>query len=372
LWLGWIMWIPFLVPNTIDLFKAAPPPLVLWLTLAAEVVFAGVYARAARINARDLSRMPVEEYQEQARRQGPTIVLLAVLAVINTYLGSLSKIEMMSCFIFTSAYVAGVLRPKGIIATNGVILLIGFAVDGVFNQAWFFWGLFLFVVVSFTTASWVGSILLTRELAGAQAEIAAMAVGAERLRIARDLHDLLGQKLSAVVLKSQLGRKLLRHDPDRAEAEIAGVEDMGRSMLQDVRDAVGRYRRPTLDDEIRAARELLSAAEIRFVWTDGRSGSTGDWPEPYDEVLAWAIREGVTNIVRHSRAAECQIRLSHETGWRLSIQDDGSGTTASAGHGHGLTGLTDRVNAVGGRVEAGPRAQSGFTLTVQLPASGNV
>lgn len=254
LWLGWIMWIPFLVPGTIDLFKAHPPPFLLWLTVAAEILYAGVYARAARINARDLSRLPVEDYQAKGTRQWPTIILLTILAVANAYLGSLSKLELMSCFIFTSAYVAGVLGPRGIVVTNSVILVVGFAVDGLLNGAFFFWGLFLFVVVSFTTASWVGSILLTRELAGAQAEIAALAVGAERLRIARDLHDLLGQKLSAIVLKSQLGRKLLRRDPDRAEAEIAGVEEMGRSMLQEVRDAVGRYRRPTVDDEIRAAR----------------------------------------------------------------------------------------------------------------------
>jgi two-component system sensor histidine kinase DesK len=360
------MWLPFLVPGTIDLFKANPPPLLLWLTVAAEIAYAGVYSRGARLNARNLSRMPVEQYRETASRSWPTIVVLAALAVLVAYLFSFSKVEQMSCFIFTSAYVAGVLGPVGILATNGVILLIGILVDFLFSGNLFIWGIFLFVVVSFTTASWVGSILLTQELASAQAEIEAMAVGAERLRIARDLHDLLGQKLSAIILKSQLARRLVRQDPGRAEDEIAGVEGTGRSMLQEVRDAVGRYRRPTVDGEIRSGRELLAAAGIRFVWADGRGESRLSLNEAQDEALAWAIREGVTNVVRHSRAAECRIELAFNAGWSLKIRDDGLGP--AAGTGQGLKGLTDRMAAVGGRVDTSVPPDGGFELAVGLPA----
>src|SRR5262249_3539777 len=142
------------------------------------------------------------------------------------------------------------------------------------------------------------------QLRRAREELARGAVNEERLRFARDLHDLLGHSLSTIVLKSELAGRLV--PPGRAAAEIADVQRAARDALQQVRAAVAGYRRPSLVSEIAAARELLAAAGI-----DARIGpSPAALPLAADGLLGWAVREGVTNVVRHSRARLCTIRLT--------------------------------------------------------------
>ena len=364
IWLGWIVWIPFLVSEILDVIRVRPPAGILTLTLFTLVLFGALYAWATWHIASDLKRLPLEEYREQGSRHWTLIAVLCALSVASLYLGSLSKLEQWGAFIYTAAYVAGVLRPKQVLATNALILVLGTAADWIFNGAFFGFGMFLIGMVSFSTAGWEGAFLLARRLGAAQAQIEALAVGAERLRIARDLHDLLGQKLSLIILKSQLGRKLLRQDPERAEKEIAEVESTARAILQEVRDAVGRYQRPTVVEEIRRAREILAMAGIDFAYTPPASGL----PELHDEVLAWTIREGVTNVVRHSRATTCRIRIDRsDEAWKLQIVDDGRPGKPLPERGHGLLGLEARAKAAGGRCEAALRPGGGFELSVTLP-----
>jgi two-component system sensor histidine kinase DesK len=370
LWLGWIIWLPFLVPGTLDLIKARPSPLLFSLSILNELLFAAVYVWAALLSARDLHRMAFEEYSEAGSRRWPIVLILVVLSLTMAYLGSLSRLELMSCFIFTAAYVAGALGPGTRTLTNAAVLALGLIADWALNAAFFSLGVFLIIVVSFVTTSWVGAILLAQELRAAQAKIEVLATNAERLRIARDLHDLLGQKLSLIILKSQLSRKLIRKDPGRAEDEIGEAERTARSVLQEVRDTVGRYRRPTVIDEIKTARELLTAAGIEFAY-EPAGKIVDELPKAYDEVFAWTIREGITNVVRHSRASTCGIGIDRSPeAWSLRLWDDGRFDQAANQGGHGLPGLADRAKGLGGSFHAASRPEGGFELSVELPSAG--
>ena len=149
-----------------------------------------------------------------------------------------------------------------------------------------------------------------QELTEARAELALTAVTAERERFARDLHDLLGHSLSVIAIKAELAGRLLELDPERAAAEVGDVEQVARQSLREVRQAVSGYRQPTLEGELEGARVALSAAGIEAEFE--RAPVTLD-PE-VEAVLAWAVREGATNVIRHSgaRAARC----ASGQGWR--------------------------------------------------------
>ena len=220
---------------------------------------------------------------------------------------------------------------------------------------------------------------IIRELRETRAELARVAVADERLRIARDLHDLLGHSLSVITLKSELAGRMVDADPARARAEMAEVEAVARRSLTEVREAVTAYRRPTLDAELAAARGALAAAGVE-ARVDVTSG--GALPDEVDALLAWAVREGVTNVVRHSRARHCTIRLSPGAETTLEVTDDGTGgtedepaggteddgtTPAGRAAGSGLTGLRERAGQLGGTLTAGPRRPGGFRLTVTIP-----
>jgi two-component system, NarL family, sensor histidine kinase DesK len=187
--------------------------------------------------------------------------------------------------------------------------------------------------------------LANRALVEARAEVARLASEAERARIARDLHDLLGHSLTVITVKSGLARRLAESGSPRAVEEIAAVEGLCRQALTDVRAAVSGYREVTLAGELARGRELLRAA-----------GVVADLPAATDlvdaaqqELFGWIVREGITNVVRHARATRCAVSL-WATG--VEIRDDGTGAPAPGGA--GLTGLRERVAAAGGTVEAGP------------------
>ncbi|MFF5112426.1 sensor histidine kinase [Streptosporangium sp. NPDC000509] len=207
--------------------------------------------------------------------------------------------------------------------------------------------------------------MLVVRLRQAQEEVARLAASEERLRIARDLHDLLGHSLSLIVLKSELAGRLAESGSERAVAEIRDIESVARQALVEVRDTVTGYRQRGFSGELDGARAALEAAGTRL--TIRLAGPP--LPEELDELLGWAVREGVTNVIRHARATRCEIEVTmDETAATLKIADDGRGT-ATDGQGSGLTGLTERVRAAGGTVSAGPRP-SGFVLLVTVPHTG--
>jgi len=193
-------------------------------------------------------------------------------------------------------------------------------------------------------------------------QLALTAVADERLRFARDLHDLLGHTLSLIVVKSEVVRRLAHTDPDAAAREAADIEAVGRTALTEIRQAVSGYREQGLAAELEQAQRALSAASITA--TVRTSGAP--YPPEVDALLGWVVREGVTNVIRHSRARRCQIEV-HRDGpeFVATIDDDGIGGDAASGN--GLAGLAERAAAVGGRMEAHSLRWRGFRLQAAAP-----
>ena len=198
-----------------------------------------------------------------------------------------------------------------------------------------------------------------RALAEARSELARLAAENERSRIARDLHDLLGHSLTTITVKAGLARRLGETDPARALKEIAEVESLARRSLADVRAAVANYREVSLAGELATGRELLRVAGIAA----DLPGAVEVVDPAYQELFGWVLREGLTNVVRHAHATVCVVRLSRSS---VEILDDGVGGAGCSGS--GLSGLTERVAAAGGVVDAGPKLPKGWRLHVELGA----
>jgi two-component system sensor histidine kinase DesK len=202
---------------------------------------------------------------------------------------------------------------------------------------------------------------VNRKLAFAQEQIEHLAKVAERERIARDLHDVLGHTLSLVILKSELATKLAERDPERAREEIRDVERIAREALAEVRAAVTGYRAGGLQSEIQHARSTLATAGVAF---ECDVHSRMAIPPSHEAVLCLALRESITNIVRHAGARQARMSLRiAETSCSMTIHDDGRG--GSAPFGTGLMGMHERVEALGGSLVRDGR--NGTTLTVSLP-----
>ena len=231
-------------------------------------------------------------------------------------------------------------------------------------------------------------VVTVRELQAARREIAqlaaAEAVTKERLRFARDLHDLLGHSLSSITLKSELAERLLPDTPEtcKVAAEVRDIQGVARGALREVREAVSGYRQVSLSEELIGAREMLEAAGIVCRIENG----AGLLPKSVEAVLAWTVREGTMNVIRHSRARHCDIQLAREDGGngvagevRAEVIDDGrnpflarDGTgnvdTEGLAGGNGLSGLAERVaRFTGANFEARPLPEGGFRLSVSLP-----
>ena len=205
-------------------------------------------------------------------------------------------------------------------------------------------------------------IQLMHELAQARATVAKLAANEERLRLARDMHDLTGQSLSMITLKSELAAKRLGKLPSSAELDtvLGDLGDIGRvsrQTLHDIREAVSGYRRPTLAIEVITARNALEAADIRLDDDPELTLRSGTFDAEAEAVLAWCLREAVTNVIRHSRARNCRIRLVQHPGeLSLEVSDDGhgpSGQEPDAPQGAGLHGMSERLSAEGGRLSLG-------------------
>ena len=218
----------------------------------------------------------------------------------------------------------------------------------------------LFGTLVATLAVWGISQSINRniEVLSVREENARLALDDERNRFARDLHDILGHSLTVITVKAELANRLIDVDADRAKAELADLERLSRDALADVRRAVEGYRELTLPGELARAKMALSAAEIDA----DLPNTTDDVPTDRRELFAWAVREGITNVIRHSGARRCTVVLGeHE----VEVRDDGRGAV-TAGSGNGLTGLRERATALGGTVVT-QSLNPGFSLKVVVP-----
>ena len=269
-----------------------------------------------------------------------------------------------SCFfIYAAAFVAEIGPARVAVRWLGALLAI------VVAQAW---------LLGLPAWTWLPSLVFVPLVGGltihdaevtrsnarlrlAQEEVARLAQVAERERIGRDLHDLLGHTLSVIVLKSELAARLAERDIGRAIGEIRDLERISREALAEVRRAVRGYHMSGLRDEIARARETLDAAAVEF------SADLGDLSLPplEDRALALVVREAVTNVVRHADATRCTISVATSPlGLVLSVDDDGRGLAGPEGH--GLLGMRARVEQLGGRFDIS--AHAGTHLRVTLPA----
>lgn len=310
-----------------------------------------------------LQLVPAERYEVLKIRAA--IAFLAVLAgVLGFGLGP----EWRMLFFYHLNVAAGIMLPRrdayAVIAGIVLLTLVAGASSGLA------WLAFPALAIGLWSTTFVGQVAAVAELRAAREELARLAVSEERLRFARDLHDLLGRSLSLITLKSELAERLLPDTAgnEKAAREVRDLQGVARGALREVREAVSGYRRPSLDEELAGSCAMLEAAGISCL----ARNEAGVVPDDVGATLTWVAREGATNVVRHSRTRGCEIRLTRE-GDRINaeVRDDGPGLPPKrAGEepgGSGLRGLAERVEASGGDFEAGPLPGGGFGLRVSLP-----
>jgi two-component system sensor histidine kinase DesK len=352
-WIG--VWLVFLAPLVQGIVRGEYRPVT--LAAAALVAYCVLYVRTFYL---------AFGHHEKRRRVGVEISALALI-VLSTSIGFGG--DWILLFIFLSPALAAALPQRWAVAAVFTVT----AVMGAFAMVGQSMG------VSETTNLLFGPLFgglltvfikrtrgLIRELRETREELARTAVAEERLRFARDLHDLLGHTLSLVVVKSEAVRRLAdRGNAEAASREAADIEAVGRQALAEVREAVTGYRGRGLAAELDNARSAL--ADVGIEATVLTSGTP--LPAPADTLLGWTVREGTTNVIRHSRARRCEVSVRRREGEAvLEMVDDGAGEngTENAG-GSGLTGLAERAADAGGRLESGPRPEGGFRLSVAVP-----
>lgn len=268
-----------------------------------------------------------------------------------------------SVLITYAAAFGGILRPRryavvALTALSAGVALMG-ALGFIQTPFWVF-QIFLVVMIGTSNLHFMRVREMTAELQRTREENENLARVAERERIARDLHDVLGHTLTLITLKSALAARLAERDPARAAAEMREVEGVSREALKEIREAVAGYRDVGLAREVASAEVMLTAAGVTVKHDVAPMLLT-----PTEEAtLALAIREAVTNVVRHAGATLCRITLSEADGTRsLAVEDDGSGKRGPDGN--GLSGMRERVRALGGEVSVGPGA-SGTRVQITL------
>jgi len=265
-------------------------------------------------------------------------------------------------FIYAAGFLGEIGEPGVAVRYLAALLALLGAESWLMNLPPYFWipGLVFSALIGGVDIHFAQRRRMNRKLRMAQEEIEQLAKVAERERIARDLHDLLGHTLSVIILKSELASKLVEKDLTRAVTEIRDVERISRDALTQVRQAVKGYRSAGLDTEFRDAQETLRTAGIRV----NASVETVNLTPAQETALVLALREAVTNVVRHAKAATCDLRLRRAaSGCELEIVDDGIGGTSTEGS--GLSGMRHRVESLGGTLDRD--SNPGTRLIIRLP-----
>jgi two-component system, NarL family, sensor histidine kinase DesK len=379
-WVFAAVWLVYLIQPIADLFGHHHS--VLWTAggLAITAAFCVVYA--------PLVSMTSGLRPATARRGLVAVIVLAGLACV--IYGS----EWTSLWIYVAA-AAGIVLP-GVASRKWTMLgVLGVGIlYSVFSWAshdgWEDWLVVLLPVllIGYAMVGMRIQVELMHELKQARETVAKLAASEERLRLARDMHDLTGQSLSMITLKSELAAKRLNRLPEGGERdaiarELADIGQVSRQTLHDIREAVSGYRRPTLAIETITARTALDAAGVAVDDDPNLITRSGTFDPDAEAALAWCLREAVTNVVRHSGARTCELRLTEGRGEvALRITDDGRGFTGGPGTavpgtdgpgaGSGLHNMAERLSAVGGRLAfepVRPSAPKGFRIIATVPVT---
>lgn len=311
-------------------------------------------------------------------RESVRIVGLVAYFALTALLLPLTGTAVAWIWIYVACVAGTLLRQTrvaiGIIVAIVVVQLIVIVAAGQLSESWYI--ALVTVSMGVMMAAFSQQIETVRELRRAQSEIARLAVIEERSRFSRDMHDVLGHSLTVVTVKSELARRLVPIDQARAESEIADIERLSRSALADLRAAVVGYREMSFSTELAAAQSALTAADIA-----AHLPRNGDLVDPeFRELFGWVLREGVTNVIRHSGSRNCWVSVTADS---LEIDDDGKGIAvvgdSPAGEkapgvipvsgGTGLDGLAVRAREAGAQVQAGASERGGLRLSVRRVAS---
>jgi two-component system sensor histidine kinase DesK len=298
-------------------------------------------------------------------RDGRSLQMIALTCLIGLAWTPLNG-GVSAFFIYAAAMSAGITRPRLAYLSVVCVIALG-AVAGYFLAPK--GAQFLVPTLSIGLPVGLAAVMeatLGRsraQLLRKQEEVEHMATIAERERISRDLHDLLGHTLSLITLKAELAGKLASRDIEACKSEIADIEKSARNALAEVRSAVTGYRLTGFAHELATARASLAAAGI----TLGEQVAKVDVPPAAENVMSLALREAVTNIIRHAGATRCDVSLAEQEGTIvLRIADNGSlRGDAALRPGNGLTGMKERVAAIGGRLAL--QAGQGLALELRLP-----
>jgi len=278
-------------------------------------------------------------------------------------------------FIFACAMAAGIVDLRRAFLAVAIVYVLALLASLLAASAQMRF-LFLMPLLTAGLPVTIGSIMDARlrrsrqALLRKQEEVEHMATIAERERISRDLHDLLGHSLSLIALKAELAGKLAERNPDACRREIADIEATARQALGEVRSAVSGYRESGLAHALASARASLAAADVEL---DERVERVQLAPAT-EHVVALALREAVTNVVRHAGARRCTLSLAQEgANAVLRVMDDGAGLRdvhdlRALRHGNGLSGMQERAAAIGGKLALAVAATSGLALELRVPA----
>ncbi|MEU7167049.1 histidine kinase [Streptomyces morookaense] len=360
-WRTFTLWLLVLIGNVIHIAQGRTP--LPWLAGAGLAAFVACYVTAV-----------VTSLDERRRETRIPFVALAGLGVITYALTIGYGNDWMLCFPLLSMAIGVVMRVKGP-WLGGTLGATGFSIwaittfqDHPQNTMAIAWGTALSGAISATLLNFHETVT---QLKATREELAHAAVERERLRFSRDLHDLLGHTMSVIVVKAEAVRRLAPRNLDAALGQAADIEAVGRQALTEIREAVTGYREGSLTTELDSARSCLDASGI----TADIRQSGPPLPPQTAALLGWVVREGVTNVIRHSGAERCTIEVRGEPGRvHLEITDDGRGVVSAEGTsgtggtgGTGLKGLTERLATAGGSLATGPHSKRGFRLVAELP-----
>jgi two-component system, NarL family, sensor histidine kinase DesK len=346
------LWLVYLLLYPLPWFQRPPSGVALAASAIGIALFLAAYLIPARLPG--------------AARHLWQVVLFTAIGFALSRSGGI-----WSVFPVYAAAAAGQLRPSRRAWRTLLVLAATVALFGVLTLSLMEWlpALLLVCMIGLACCFQTELVAKNAALQRAQQDVRALAVAAERERIARDLHDVLGHTLTLVSVKADLAAKLAARDPSRAQQEMEDVRDAARDALAQIRQAVTGMHRPALAAELAAARRTLAAADVAFL----AEADALPLPAALDATAAMILREAVTNVVRHASAASCRVavRRTGNGDIQMSIEDDGRGGVAQEGN--GLAGMRARVAAAGGTLTIAPAnaTGTGTRLTIRFsPAAG--
>jgi two-component system sensor histidine kinase DesK len=303
-------------------------------------------------------------FSSYRRRGGAALAHIAALVVMGSAWSAFNSGASV-LFIYAAAFANQVGPPRRAAAVVIGIAVLAALISPLADPSLFYWlpGVLVSLIVGFANIFFAEQERRNAELRLKQSEVKRLARVAERERIARDLHDVLGHTLSMIAVKSELAERLVDQDPVKARGEIRSMGETARQTLAEVREAISGYRQQNLDEALEHARLSLQSADVAL---ELDVDDDIDLPTRTQAMLGLVIREAATNIIRHSDARHCRLALQRDAdGIRLSIADDGGGRIRMDGS--GIQGIRARIESLGGRLSVGDRGPS--SLTARIPGS---